>query len=75
MVIDKFVDIEGGEKVKNVRVIDLPVDRHIRWEPWEQVCPVNNGVNVNDAHVAPSLASGFRLYNPQAGTSVWFTAR
>ena len=30
VVIDKFVDIEGGEKVKNVCVIDLPVDRRIQ---------------------------------------------
>ena len=34
-MINKFVDVEGGKKVENIRVVDLLVDRHVQQESRE----------------------------------------
>ena len=75
MVIDEFVYIEGSVDVKSIHVIDLAVDRCIRWEIREQMCTADNGVKMDDAHVARSPGGGFRVYNPHASTGVGFATR
>ena len=34
VMINEFVDREGGVEIEGVHIVDLPVDRGIRWEPW-----------------------------------------
>jgi hypothetical protein len=72
MMIDEFVDIEGGVDVKSIHVINFAVDRRIRWEPREKVRATSDGVNVDNAGVAHSLTGEFRLYNPHASVGVRF---
>ena len=75
VMINKFVDIEGGVEIQRIHVVDLLKHRCIRREPWEQMCPTNDGVNMNDAHVAHTSAGGFRLHDPLASAGIWFVAR
>ena len=71
-MIDKIVDIEQHIDIQNICIIDLPVDRRIRREPGEEMCPTNDGVEMDDTHVTHPLMGGFWLYNPQASGGVRF---
>ena len=64
VMVDIPVDIEGGVYIENVRIVDLPVYRRVGGESWEQMCAANDGVNVDDTHVACALAGGFGLHYP-----------
>ena len=64
MMVNVLIDIEGGVQIKNVQIINLPVYWHIRGESWQQVCTANDGVNVNDAHVAHASVGGLGLDYP-----------
>ena len=75
VMINKSVDIEGGEDVQSIHVIDLPVYRCLRREPREQVRSANDGVDVYDTHMTCPPADGLRLHNPQAGTGIRLIAR
>ena len=75
MVIDEFVYIEGSVDIESIHVIDLAVDRCIRRELREQMCTADNGVEMDDTHVACSPGGGFRVYNPHAGTGIGFATR
>jgi hypothetical protein len=71
MVIDKFVHIEGSVDVENIHVIDLPIDRCIRRELREQMRTTNNGVKMDDTHVACSPMGGFRVYIRKQGINLF----
>ena len=72
VMIDKFVDIEGGVDVENIHIVDFPIYRRIRQESWKQVCSSNDGIKVDDACVACTSASGFWSHHPEASGSIWF---
>ena len=71
MMIDKFVDIEGGVDVQNICIVNFAVYRDVRWEPGKEMCPTNDRVDMDDAHLARALAGSLRLYYPKAGAGIW----
>ena len=78
MMINELVHIERSIDAENTHLIDFLVDRCIQWKFWEQVCAVNDGVKMNDAHMVCPPVSQFRVYNPHTSgqgcsvtSSVW----
>ena len=74
VMINEFVDIEGRVDVKNIHIINFAVDGGIQWELREKMCAASNGVNVDNAGVAHSLAGEFRLYDPHSSIRFGFVA-
>lgn len=74
MMINEFVDIEGGVDIKNIHIFNFMIDGCIRWELREKMCAASNGVDVDNAGVAHSLAGEFWLYDPHASIGFGFVA-